>query len=369
MKIPFFNIASIYDDNLKNKYVDIFIKQLRNADFILGNELKEFEINIAKYLNSKNFIGVGNGTDALYIGIKSLGLTRNAEVITTPMSYLASTSSIVLNNLKPVFADVDESLTLDIDSVLSNININTKAILTVHLSGNPSHIIKLKDIADKFGLFLIEDCAQSFGSKINDKYLGTFGDIACFSFHPLKILGAVGDAGGIICRDPTRANKIRMMRNHGHTSRDDIFEFNHNMRLDSLKAGLLNIQLEEFNNNLLLRQNQVNLYLTYLNFNDKISPINFNTKISEISFNFLILLVKDRENLIQYLYDKGIETKIHYPNLLSDLSPFKKDASFSYINIPKSRKFVDLIISMPLGNHLKDKDILYICTEINNFYK
>jgi dTDP-4-amino-4,6-dideoxygalactose transaminase len=370
-KIPFFDITKTYLDNIfLQKNVNIFTKQLLSGDFILGKNLLNFENSMVDKFKFPNFIGVNNGTDALYLALKVCNFERGSEVITTPMSYLASTSTIVLNGLSPVFADVDESLTIDPISIEKLINNNTKAILSVHLSGNPCNLMLLRKIANKHNLILIEDCAQSLGTKIENNFVGSVGDISCFSFHPLKILGAVGDAGGIVCNNLKYYNSLQMMRNHGHTTRDDVFQFNFNMRLDSLKAGLLDLSLNSLSENMILRQNQVNSYVKYLQHIDQVRNIKYNTDIKNISFNFYMVKVKRREELIEYLNGFGIETKIHYPKLLCDLTPFiNKDNDFDLFNIDRSKIYVNEILSLPIGNHMDETSINFVCKKIIDFYK
>ncbi len=370
-KIPFFDITKLYScDKFLQKNIDIFKSQLLNGDYILGQNLLTFENAMVEKFDFSNFIGVNNGTDALFLALKVCNFEVGSEVITTPMSYLASTSTIILNGLTPVFADVDESLTIDPTSVENLINDKTRAILTVHLSGNPSNLKRLRKIADKHNLILIEDCAQSLGSIIDSNFVGSIGDISCFSFHPLKILGSVGDAGGIVCNNLKYYDSLKKMRNHGHTTRDDIFQFNFNMRLDSLKAGLLNLGLSTLSENIKIRQDQVKNYIKNLQHTEQVKNIKYNTDITNISFNFFMVKVKNREALIKYLHSFGIETKIHYPKLLCDLTPFaSNNNNYKLSNIDKSKLYVDEILSLPVGNHLDENCINFVCEKITDFYK
>jgi dTDP-4-amino-4,6-dideoxygalactose transaminase len=365
----FFSIGSKYK-NYRKKIHQKINQICSSGQFILGEDLEIFERNISLYLNSKNFIGVGNGTDALYLAIKSLGIGPGDKVITTPMSYIASTSSIYLSGATPIFVDVDESLNISPSAINEVNDKDVKAILVVHLGGNPAEMVSIMKIAKKKSIYVIEDCAQAFGTKLNGKKLGTYGDVNAFSFHPLKILGAFGDAGGISTDIEKLSKKIINMRNHGHITRDDVEDFSHNMRMDTIQAGILNIFLEDIELEIKLRQKQIATYRKKLNSVVNRGSIVFprlNESLEEISFNFLIIRVRNRDALISFLQNNGYEIKIHYPKLLCDLSAIKIDKNqYPLVN---SKIYVNEILSLPIGEGHKMLDIINICKLIIKFYK
>ena len=365
----FFSIGLKYQKN-KRKIHQKIGNISSKGQFILGEDLEIFERNTAIYLNCKEFVGVGNGTDALYLAIKSLGIGPGDKVITTPMSYIASTSSIYLAGATPIFVDVDESLNISPSAINQVNDPDVKAILVVHLGGNPAEMVAILEIAKKKSLFVIEDCAQAFGTDFNERKLGTYGDVNAFSFHPLKILGAFGDAGGISTNNEKLAKKIITMRNHGHITRDDVNEFSHNMRMDTIQAGILNIFLENIDLEIKLRQKQIAFYreklIAVVNQGLVVFP-RLNESLAAISFNFLIVRAKNRDELIDYIQKNGYEIKIHYPKLLCDLSANKvMNNIYPLVN---SKIYVNEILSLPIGDGHKMLDIKNICKLIEKFYK
>jgi dTDP-4-amino-4,6-dideoxygalactose transaminase len=364
----FFALNKIYENN-EEKILEKFKQICKKGDFILGEEIENLEIQLEKFLNVKKFIGVGNGTDALFLALKTLGIGTGDKVITTPMSYLASTSSIYLTGAEPIFVDVDDSFNINPECIDAVDDSRVKAILPVHLAGNPANMERIMEIANKKSLYVVEDCAQAFGSSIFGKRVGTFGHLNAFSFHPLKILGAFGDAGGLSTNNINLSETVKRLRNHGHTTRDDVSDFSHNMRLDTIQAGILEVLLSGIDDEIKFRQQQVRDYqeaLSKLMKHETIKFQYFNTPIEEIGFNFLMIRVDDRTNLMDFLKENGYETKIHYPRLLCDLGPNIRN--FKGISIPNARRFSDQIMSLPLGRNFNKSDINSISKLICKFY-
>jgi UDP-2-acetamido-2-deoxy-ribo-hexuluronate aminotransferase len=349
-------------NNCRTEFKETIDRLLDCGEYVLGSTLKKFELNVAKYLNVKYTIGVGTGTAALELGIRSLNLPPGSEVITSPMSYLASTSAIYLAGLKPVFSDIDDSLNLCPVSLENKINEKTTAILVVHLGGVPAQIKSLLKIAKKYNLKIIEDCAQAFGSKHKKNFVGTFGDVAALSFHPLKTLGTIGDGGMILTNKKRIYDNCIKSRNHGHYCRDDINFFSDNSRLDDIHAGFLQVQLKQYDKVIKYRNDLAKRYKERLN-RIVLFPVINDCDLSVYS-NFMII-VKNRRRLIKHLNKESIETKIHYPKLINKLRPLKN------LNISNNNAdyYVKRILTIPLGKHITKSIQNKIILSINQFYE
>jgi len=244
MEIPIFTPVRQYM-NLKEEIDSAIQKVLSKGNFILGDEVKEFEDKVAQYLGVKHAIGVASGTDALQIALMAIGLKPGEEVITTPFTFVATAETIVLLGGKPVYVDIDEkTYNINPDLIEEKITEKTKAIIPVHLYGQPAEMDKILDIAKRYNLYVIEDSAQALGSEYKGKKVCTFGDIACISFFPTKNLGAFGDAGMIVTDDDELAEKIRMIRVHGSKVRYNHEILGLNSRLDTLQASVLLVKLK-----------------------------------------------------------------------------------------------------------------------------
>lgn len=363
-KIAFVDLPAKYK-NFKEDFHNDLDDILSTGDFILGDALLELESKLAKFVGMDFAAGVGNGTDALYLALKYFGIGPDDHVITTPMSYLASSSSITLNGAIPIFADVDASLNLCPLSVESRITAKTKAILVVHLAGNPANMIEINRVADKHNLVIIEDCAQSFGAKLGDKYTGSFGNASAVSFHPLKNLGALGDGGAVFTNDSSCDSWLRKARNHGHIGRNDSEFWSINSRLDSLQAKFIQTQLVAYHSELARRRKLAERYYNGLTKELQFPALH---KEAHPSFNWFVVLCDQRDELSEHLKANGIETKIHYPNLITQLTAARvikvEDA-----RIPNAINYTKRILSLPIAEHLTKSDVDYIISKINDFYK
>ncbi len=339
--------------------------RLQTGSYILGEGVEAFERQLAEYVGVEHVVAVGNGTDALMLAMKSQGIGEGDEVITSPMSYLATTSSIALIGAEAVMVDIDESLNLDPGRIEEAITDRTKAIMLVHLSGLPAQVEEIRRIADQHELKLIEDCAQSLGACYGGVKVGCFGDLAAVSFHPLKNLGGLGDGGAVFTNNAELASQLRMMRNHGHSGRDQCDFWSVNSRLDSLQAGFLSVQLRDYEEALSHRRRLAEIYRCRLT-----GVIDFPCIWSEAiaSYNWLMILVEDRQRLMEFLQSRGVETKIHYPLLISDMAAAEKSCRING-DIGMARERVDQILSLPNAEHVNDTDVHFICDCIIDFFE
>lgn len=348
----------------KEKYNNAVQKVLESGWYITGNELNLFEENFAQYIGSKHCVGLANGLDALWIGIKLLGIGKGDEVIVQSNSYIATVMGITINNATPIFVEPDECFNFDVNRIEEKITDRTKAILVTHLYGQASNMAAIKQICDKYNLLLIEDCAQSHGAKFDGKMTGSFGDLACFSFYPTKNLGAFGDGGAITTPHEELAKKIRIYRNYGSEKRYYNQVVGINSRLDELQAALLNVKLEmldELNAN---RKNLANLYLGKIS-NSYIQLPKQQDGADHVWHQFVIRC-DYRNQLVDYLNQKDIQTIIHYP-IPPHLSEAYKDLGYKAGDFPIAEDFADTVLSLPLFDNMRIEEVMEVIEALNAF--
>lgn len=346
---PFFDLPKHHGKHL-HRYLQELSKIVDTGSYILGERLSLFEAEFNRYVGNKGFsCGVGNATDGLVLSLKALSrFTAKKKVLTTPLSYIASASSIALSGLEPVFVDIDDTGNINPEELAKFDLKDVLGCLFVHYSGNPTNIDKIQTFCIENRIFLIEDCAQAMGSMLGDEYVGNFGDISSFSFHPLKILSGLGDAGLVYTRSKLLRDHMFKARNHGHITRDNIDFFSENSRLDEIQAAFLKIQLEVLSDEILIRQNQADQYQAALDGHGvKFLCIDPSAKPS---YNFVVALVDDRDAVFDKAFKREIELKVHYPRLLSELGPISK--SCSPRPLKKAQEFVGRIISFPVGSQV-----------------
>ncbi|MBS1494873.1 MAG: DegT/DnrJ/EryC1/StrS family aminotransferase [Bacteroidetes bacterium] len=366
MKIPFVDLKAQYL-SIKNEIDNAVQSVINDTAFIGGKYVKQFENSFADLYKIKNCIGVANGTDAIYITLKMLGIGQGDEVITVANTWISTSETISQAGAKPVFVDINDKLyTIDEELIESKINSKTKAVIAVHLYGQVCNIEKIQTICKKHNLFLIEDCAQSHLSECNGKLAGTFGDAATFSFYPGKNLGAYGDAGCIITNDDALAEKIRMFANHGSIKKHIHEMEGINSRLDGMQAAILSAKLPHLTEWTNKRINNAKLYSQMLtDIGDVVTPqIRENSKHT---FHLYVIRTKHRDALKEFLYSHKIETSIHYPVALPNLP------AYSYLNIPPedyklTNIFQDEILSLPMYPELTSEQITFISEKIKKFF-
>ncbi len=265
MKIPYVNLKKQYSTE-RNQLIKIIDKTLSKGQWVGGYENEKFEKNISKICNTKYCVSLNSGTDALTMALHMAGVRKGDEVITPPNSFIASTAVIVHLGAKPIFVDVKKDQNIDENIIEKKITKKTKAIMPVHLTGRMCNMKKIKEISIKYKIPVIEDCAQSILSKYENKNSGSWGDIGCFSTHPLKNLNAMGDGGFITTNSSYYYNMIKNLRSHGmESSRNNVDHFGYVSRLDSLQAAVLNYRLLNIHKIIKKRRNNFEIYKKYLN--------------------------------------------------------------------------------------------------------
>lgn len=344
--------------------IDIVIPEvLSSSAFVGGPFLEKFEKNFSKYCDSTYCIGVGNGTDALEIALWSLDLPKGSEVLVPANTFIATSEAVSRNGLKVKFVDCDEYYQLCPRSLEKSINSKTKAIIAVHLYGHPANMNKIISVAKKNNLKLIEDCAQAHGAKYKGQIVGTFGDIATFSFYPGKNLGAYGDGGAIITNNEKLYEKCKMYSNHGRSSKYGHELEGINSRLDGIQAAILDVKLRYLDLWIEKRQNVANNYLKNI-VNPLIKLPKLNNAVSAV-WHLFVVQVEERDKFMTYLKENDIQCGIHYPTALPKLKAYEylqNDCSLF-----KACSEDNKLVSLPIGEHLEQEDIEKVIKIINCF--
>jgi len=365
MKIPFVDLKSQYN-NIKLEIDNAISKVISETAFIGGRYVNEFETNFANLYGSENCISVANGTDSLYIMMKMLGIGVGDEVITVANSWISTSETISQTGAKPVFVDIDQKYyTIDESQIESKITSKTKCIIPVHLYGQACDMEKIMSIANKHGIPVIEDCAQSHFSEFKNQRVGTFGLGASFSFYPGKNLGAYGDAGCIITNDNQFAEKCKMYARHGALIKHQHKIEGINSRLDGLQAAILNTKLPYILRWTDQRIENAKYYNEKLKRNVKIVTPEIR-KDSKHTFHLYVIRLKNRDALIKHLTENGVETAIHYPTVLPNLEAYKY-LNYANNSFPVSSQYQNEILSLPMYPELQHNQIDYICKLIDEF--
>jgi dTDP-4-amino-4,6-dideoxygalactose transaminase len=344
---------------------------IKSTQFIKSGKVLEFEKELADYLQT-NVITCANGTDALQIAFMALGLQPGDEVITTPFTFIATVEVLALLGLKPVFADVNPStFNLDEKEVEKVITSKTKAILPVHLFGQCAYLEPMIKLAEKHNLFIVEDDCQALGTDYifsdgTQKKAGTIGHIGCNSFFPSKNLGAFGDGGAIFTGDEKLATIIRSIANHGMKAKYQYERVGVNSRLDSIQAAVLSVKLKYFDKHIKSRQNSAAWYDEYLKSIEEIrlpERVNYSTH----SFHQYTIQTNKRNELQQFLKEKGIPSIVYYPGVIH-LQEAYQFLGHKKGDFPVSENLAETVLSLPMHTELTEEQLEYITSAINEFF-
>ncbi len=336
---------------------------INNNAFVLGKDLQIFEDNFAKYIGAKFCVGCSNGTAAMVCALKALQLQPNDEVIVQSNTYIAAPLAIELCKLKIKIVDIDNTLHLDLDELEKNLTEKIKVVLIVHLYGGSADMGRLLELKRRYGFYLIEDAAQAHGSLYNGKKLGTFGELGCFSFYPSKNLGSFGEGGCITTNIEKYANYAKLYCNYG-SKQKYVWEIKgSNERMHNIQAAVLNVKLQ---------------YLDYWNQQRNILAEIYNEQLSRISqitipanntkvyrnYHLYIILIENRDQLLEYLGEQNIHCAIHYPGT------FYKSTAFQELNqlTFKADEYKKKLLSLPMYPELSIKKVNKVCDTIHEYY-
>ena len=350
----------LYAEEYENKAVEV----LRSGQYILGNEVREFEKEFADYIGAKHCVGLASGLDALWISFRLLGIGEGDEVIVSANAYIACVMGITINGATPVFVEPDEYDNIDAEKIEAAITPDTKAILAVHLYGQACDMSRIMEIAEKYGLKVIEDCAQSHGNHWMGQTVGTFGDVGCFSFYPSKGCGAFGDGGCIVTDDEELAKKFRIFRNYGSEKRYHNQMVGSNSRLDEIQAGLLRVKLTHLDELTEERRRLAERYMEEVQ--NPVIRLPKVRKEADSSWHQFVVHCSRRDALWEYLAAREIGTLIHYP-----IPPHLSEA-YQYLgkkkgDYPIAEKFANEVLSLPMYNGMTKEEQDRVIYAINHF--
>lgn len=343
--------------------INAVVEVLKSGMLAHGKEVEAFEREFAQYLGTKHGIAVVNGTAALDVALKALKIGPGDEVITTPFTFIASSNSILFQGARPVFADIDEkTFNLNPDEVSEKITPKTKAILVVHLYGQPADMKAFKEIAEDYRLYLIEDCAQAHGAEFKGQEVGTFGDIAAFSFYPTKNM-TTGEGGMVITNDDELARRAKLIRNHGQAEKYYHVELGYNLRMTNIAAAIGRAQLKKLDGWNAKRVENAKLLTSGIEKIKGLTPPYVDPRVKHV-FHQYVIRVEDefpltRKELMEKLRERGVGTAVHYP-IPVHWQPFYQKLGYPKDICPNAIEASKKVLSLPVHPAASREDIGYI---------
>jgi dTDP-4-amino-4,6-dideoxygalactose transaminase len=361
--IPYVQIPKQYAE--EREELDAVIREvLVNRSYINDKLVDGLEEELAAFCGTRYAVGLNSGTDALILGMMAMGIGKGDEVITPPNSFVASTAAIIHVGATPVFADVLPDQNIDPAAIEAAITPRTKAIMPVHLSGRVCQMDKIQAIADKHGLMIIEDAAQSVGSRYQGKVSGSFGKVGCFSGHPLKNLNACGDAGFLTTNDEQIVNRVKRLRNHGMSDRVTVEEWGWVSRLDTLQAAILKFRLKRLPEITEKRRANAKFYQENLKHEGIFMPPCRDEEYN--TFHTFVIQTDHRDELQEYLQEQGIKTTIHYPVPIH-LQPAAKALGHERGDFPVTEAQAERILTLPVNQYLTQEEQGDVIREVTGF--
>lgn len=363
-KVPFIDLQARYQEE-REEILACVDRVLTKGHVILTEEVGEFEADITRYTGAKHCVSMNSGTDALMIGMWAMGIGKGDEVITPPVSFVASTGSIAHIGAIPVYADVKDDQTIDPAEIEKRITPRTKAIMPVHWVGRIADMDAIREIAQRHKLKIIEDAAQAMGAYYKGRHGGTFGDAGAVSAHPLKNLNALGDGGFLLTDDDEIAHKARLYRNHGLESRDNCAFYGVNSRLDVLNAEVLKFRLRRLKGVIDQRRRNANIYRQIIKPGHVQIPEEKSHEV--VSYVMFITQADERDRLQKFLAEHGVQTLVYYGTALH---LHKAAASLGYQrgDFPVAERQCDRVLALPHMQYLSEDQVAYAAELVNKFY-
>jgi len=366
MKVKFIDLKSQYL-SIKEEIDKAIQNVLLDSAFADGHYVQEFEENFAKAHNAKYCVAVNSGTAALHASLMALDIAQGDEVIVPANTFFSTPLAVTLTGAIPVFVDCkSEYYNIDVNKIQDAITTNTKAIITVHLYGQPSKLEEIKAIADKHGIYLVEDCAQAHLAEYKNKYVGNFGICGCFSFYCGKNLGAYGEGGAIVTNNKDLYDRLKMIKNIGMSRKYYHDVIGHNYRMSGLQGAILNVKLKYLEEWTKIRRKNADLFRKYLS-NCKNILLPEEMKGVKHVYHLFVIRTKKRDALQKFLSHHNIETGIHYP------IPCHLQKAYDYLNykigdFPVTEKLSNEVISLPMSEQLKEEEVKYVSEKIKEFF-
>jgi dTDP-4-amino-4,6-dideoxygalactose transaminase len=365
-KIPFFEYPRVWND-YKKDYISIIDKVASSGRFILQKELSDFEVELAKFTGANYSVGVGNATDAMEIYLEAIGLKKGDEIIISSHTMLATASAIRVAGGVPIPVDIGHDNLICPKSIEEAITSNTVGIMPTQLNGRVCDMDAIIKIANKHGLFIVEDAAQGLGARYKGQHAGTFGLASCISFFPAKVLGCFGDAGAVLVNDKNLYHKIFQIHDHGRDIDGEVKRWGRNSRLDNLQAAILSYKLKTYDQVIERRRIVAQMYQDQLGGLDKLQlpPPPSNTSNHFDVYQNYELTANDRDELKKYLSEQNIGTLVQWGG--KGIHQFQQ-LGFTQ-KLPNTDKFFERCIMLPMNIFITDEDVEYICNSIKSFYR
>src|SRR5947199_980734 len=358
MKVPFLDLKA-HHAPLIDQFDRAIRQVIESSAFAGGPFVERFEKEFAAYCGSKYAIGVGNGTDALWLALLALGIGEGDEVITVPNTFFATVEAITYCRAQPVFVDVhQDTFTLDPAELESSLTERTKAIIPVHLFGQPADMDPILEFARAYGLFVIEDAAQAHGAEYKGRKAGTMGDAGCFSFYPGKNLGAFGEAGAVVTNDPELRKQIQVLRDHGQPRKYCHTSMGWNCRMDGIQAAVLSIKLRYLDEaNLLRRKHALEYNQAFAGIDDVATP--FEAEYARHVYHVYAIRVQERDEVRRHLAEKEIGCAVHYP-IPIHLQEACRNLGYTAGAFPVAENLAEEFLSLPMFPELTEEQIEYV---------
>jgi dTDP-4-amino-4,6-dideoxygalactose transaminase len=360
MSIPMVNLQRQYA-RLKDEILSAVHASLDACHYIFGPNVQAFEEEAANYCGSKHALAVASGTDALQLALRAVGIGAGDEVITTAFTFIGTSEAISYTGAKPVFVDIDPStFNIDITKIAAAVTAKTRAVIVVHVFGQPVDMDPLLEMCRKKNLKVIEDCAHAFGADYHGKKVGTFGDAGCFSFYPSKNLGAFGDAGMVLTQNEHIAKTIKILRNHGSEKAPQHILIGYNSRLDDIQAAILRTKLKHIDVFNTARRSNAELYTHLLQHEAITTPKE--DGIGRHIYHQYTIRVKNRDAVINALQQAGIAYGIHYASPLHKQPVYEKD--YAELSLPHAEKATEEVLCLPMCPEIHDLEIRSVCKTV-----
>ena len=368
--VPFLDLTRQYR-RIEGEILSAQKRVLEKGHFILGEEVSSFEEEFARYCGVRYGVGVGSGTDALFLALKAAGIGKGDEVITVSHSFIATALAVSWTGAKPVFVDIDpEVYTMDPtrleDFLKRRKRSRVKAILPVHLYGHPAEMEAIKEIAHRYHLMVIEDACQAHGAEVEGRKAGSFGRLSCFSFYPTKNLGAYGDGGMVVTNEKKYYERLRLLRRYGEKRKYEHVSKGWNSRLDEMQAAILRVKLTHLDQWNGERRKRALIYKRMLENTEVRCPVE--KEQTRHVYHLFVIQTRKRNTLQIFLKEKGIETLIHYPVPIH-LQKAYAELGYRRGDLPVTEKVSHEILSLPFYPELTNEEMKEVQEELRKFFE
>jgi dTDP-3-amino-2,3,6-trideoxy-4-keto-D-glucose/dTDP-3-amino-3,4,6-trideoxy-alpha-D-glucose/dTDP-2,6-dideoxy-D-kanosamine transaminase len=365
VQVPYSFLDRQFED--PEPYLDEMREIVARGDFTLGAPVERFERQFAQYCGLPHAVGLASGTDALMLALQAVGVGHGDEVITVSATFIATVGAIASVGARPVFVDVDDGVVMDPSRVEAAITPRTRAILPVHWTGNMADMPRLKGIAQRHGLPIVEDACHAIGARLHGATAGSVGDVACFSFHPVKHINAWGDGGILVTRSDELAAGIRIARNYGLVDRDEVETFARNSRLHTLQIPVLRRQLAVFEE-VVARRNEIASQYDAA-FGALGGRVRLPRRRAEVRHTFVIyvIMTEQRDAMISHLRDRGVDARIHYP-IPMHLTRAGRKLGYAEGDFPVTEAYARETITLPAHQYLSDEQVAYTIEAVGSFF-